>query len=153
LHDGELEQRLAMAMREHVSTCGECSRDLHELEDLSGWFRADQTGEMSDAELSRLHASVDQLIEQAEPRLLMFPWVRAISAAAASFVVIAAAWMSQGPRTTPTVVKPTSMPEWAYMMFGENAPPDIPQSGFADADLANYFLDNLPDGGAHAKTN
>src|SRR4051794_22725108 len=91
LHDGELDDSHAQAVREHVVGCADCSRDLHELEDLSGWFRANQAGDLTAAELAQLHAAMDRLIDENEARLLMFPWVKAVSAAAASFVVIAAA--------------------------------------------------------------
>ena len=39
------------------------------------------------------------------------------------------------------------------MMFGEEKIPGVQEPAFADADLANYFLENLGEGGPHAKTN
>jgi anti-sigma factor RsiW len=150
-HDGELDDGRSEALRQHVAGCGECSRDLRELDDLSGFFRVEPIAEMNDQELARLHVEVDRIIGERQSRTLAFPWVRAISAAAASFVIIAAAWMAQTQRTQVADVRPRPVEPWVGLAFGDPLTPGFEQPRLADARMASWFLENLHDGGQHAK--
>jgi anti-sigma factor RsiW len=146
-HDGELSPDRRDALRDHVETCGDCSRELRQLRDLSDLLTPQDSRDMTDAELDRLHAGVSEMLEDATPATLAFPWVKALCAAAASIVVIAAAWMAQ-PQTPRVAIDPTpnSVQDWQKFAMGQQVqtlPGGADQPGLADSAFAQYLLDNL----------
>jgi hypothetical protein len=102
---------------------------------------------MTDAELGRLHADVSEMLEEARPATLAFPWVRALCAAAASILVIAAAWMAQPqPFGKSIVVGNGPVQDWENLAMGKQVQPlpgNVDQPGLADSEFAQFLLDNL----------
>ena len=144
-HDGELAPERREVLRRHVETCGECSRELRQLRDLSDLLTPEDSGDMTDAELGRLHADVSQMLEHTKPATLAFPWVRALCAIAASILIIAAAWMAQ---PQPPIRVPggggSATPDWQRLAMGQQPlPGSADQPGLADSEFAQFLLDNL----------
>jgi len=151
-HDGELSPDRRELLQRHVETCGQCSRELRQLRDLSDLLTPEDSGDMTDAELGRLHADVSEMLEHATPPTLTFPWVRALCAAAASILIIAAAWMAQ-PQTIDRVPVASSGQDWQELAMGkpmQSLPPGADQPGLADSEFAQFLLDNLQPREIHA---
>lgn len=154
-HDGELPADRLEPVRQHADHCVDCSRELRQLRDLSGLLAGDSSEEMTPAELGRLHAAVDGWIAGAQPRTLPFPWVKALAAAAASILIIASAWMAELPRSQPVPAVPSiaAAQDWeriAATLQVDPPPPGLGEPGLADAEVADWFLRNLEEKGAHA---
>ena len=140
--DGELGQDAAREVAGHVGGCADCGRYVAELGDMSRLFgQRPRPRDITPSELSRLHRAVDRVYSQPLLRLAV-----AVSAVAASILIISLAWLSvlSSPRTVDVVVSPVvEEPTWERLAAGEG-PALIPgdkQTGMADNATINWMLD------------
>src|SRR5690349_109562 len=82
-HDGELDPSQAKAVAEHLQSCTRCSAELAEIRRisalLSGSSERSDSSEMTDIELERLHAAVDQVMAQSRRELEPFPLLKGLT--------------------------------------------------------------------------
>jgi anti-sigma factor RsiW len=155
-HDGEFDVERGQSLQHHVSGCDKCSRELRQLKKLSALLAIPTTEEMTDQEIANLHRAVDGFMLDAEPRTLAFPWLKALSAAAASILIISAAWLAQGPATPDAPQAPNvalTQNDWmriAVTLQVDPPPPGFGEPGLADSQVANWFLENLDGTTQHA---
>jgi len=124
-HDGELDAAARQEMEEHLLTCTSCAGQLAEIREVSALFGSFHADGMTDDEATRLHDAVDTV---AAPPLRLDRTSGALRiagflmAAAASILIISAAWLSQLPVTRsarPGIVRiPTSSPDWESVAAG-----------------------------------
>jgi len=152
-YDGQLAAEPSRQIREHIAGCQICAQELDELAKLSRALAMVQFGEMTPLELARLHRNLDVSTQRGILRL-----AGALSAVAASVLIISLAWLSQTPASRTvigTVQGPThSLEAWERLAMGENVPAGAPNPGglpdrgvaaaqAADRNLTNWMLDNL----------
>ena len=139
--DGELGQDAAREVAGHVGGCADCGRYVAELGDMSRLFaQRPRQRDITPLELSRLHRAVDRVYSQPLLRLAV-----AVSAVAASILIISLAWLSvlSSPRTGDVGVGPiVEEPTWERLAAGEGPGPmpGYKQTGMADADTINWML-------------
>lgn len=133
--DGELGQDAACEVAGHVGGCADCGRYVAELGDMSRLFaQRSRQRDITPSELSRLHRAVDRVYSQPLLRLAM-----AVSAVAASILIISLAWLSVLSSPRQPTVGTGPIPEesaWERLAAGEGAVP-VPgdrQTGMADAE-------------------
>lgn len=152
--DGELAHETAREVAGHVSGCEDCGRYVAELGDVSRLLaQGPRPHDITPAELARLHRAVDRVYSQPLLRLAV-----AVSAVAASILIISLAWLSvlSSPRPNDVVVRPVvEEPAWERLAAGEGPAlmPGDNRTGMADrrdADTINWMLDGTrPHGSDH----
>src|SRR4051812_45532236 len=110
-HDGELDAQASERLREHLSTCPQCSAELAALEETSALFAANaEQIRLSQIELARLHQSVEptrlegQLERSEDSDLLRTAGL--LSALAASVLIVSAVWLAEFPSRHTAAVSP-----------------------------------------------
>jgi anti-sigma factor RsiW len=145
-HDGELAPDRRELLRRHAETCGQCSRELRQLREMSDLLTLEDAGDMTDDELNRLHVGVSQMLDDTTTPTLAFPWVKALCAAAASILIIAAAWMAQPQPPTRLITQRAPLQDWEKLAMGrqmQSLPSGVGEPKFADSEFAQFLLDNL----------
>lgn len=141
-HDGELSPQASRELDGHVAGCAVCARHLADLRELSRLMAgARPRGEISPAQVSRLHEAIDQPDDRPLLRLGF-----GLSAAAASVLIVSLAWLSAAPREKRVVViAPAPQAQWERLAALEpQAPPGDSETEFADA--TKWMLDSLKQG-------
>ena len=160
-YDGELPGHAAREVRLHVETCPWCAAELEEIRELSGAFRELAEERPPVAVLRRAREAADAAADAAarvavDARRAGPPVLRvagALTALAASVLVIASAWLSDAPPPNPlppAAVSVAPAPAWERVAMTLNAGPlpgeitdDPGRTALADARLANWMLQNL----------
>jgi len=155
-HDGELDPSAAKVVAEHLQSCARCTAELAEIRRISSLLSGASAGkgdssEMTDIELDRLHVAIDQVISRSRRETEPFPLLKALTALAASMLIIGMAWLAEVPVAKP-IVQPTMLagaPDWekvAMTLQVDPPAPGIGTTGMAarqDEDLAGWLLQNL----------
>lgn len=147
-HDAELDDAESRALERHLATCTACTAELEEIRDLSRLFAGLAESEISQAAMTRAHASADHASEQAEStaqgRRLLVRVAGALTAVAASVLVVASAWLVVPP-ATPTPIghlavgpRPAPAPaaEWERIAMTLDAGPLLTDSPVAPGRIA-----------------
>lgn len=146
-HDGEMDEPSRSAMVHHLSECAQCRGAMVELQRLSELFRGTDAVQMTPMQRERLRSRVRAAIDsEADPRLTRM--LRFWAAAAASVLIVSAAWLAETPH--PTTPRQALAPAPAWERMAMTLQPDLsptPELGeptrLADAHLADFILDSL----------
>jgi anti-sigma factor RsiW len=164
-HDGEMDAQRAGGVAEHVRSCNECAAELASLRQMSALLRGgdddDRAGfaDMTAAEMRRLHRAVDQMLDRdAYAAPAPFPMLKALTAMAASLLIIGMAWMMEAPQgravqqAAPASSLLASAPSWERVAVTLRVdPPSLTEgrTGLAseeenrDTNMADWVLQNL----------
>lgn len=129
-HDSELDSVQRATMAEHLRVCEECSRQLAQLQALSGLFAAESRQTLSQIAWHRLHRRVDQAMERG---LLRLEW--AISAVAAGVLLVGSVWLTRANSA------PQAPPPWVSVAM---SPDPVVRS--ADTPVAEWYLADASNG-------
>jgi anti-sigma factor RsiW len=121
-HDHELDAETAEKLASHLSGCPTCHEQLQGIRAVSRLFREAPSGRMSRMGVARLHA----VAERAAKRTDVFPFMKMMTAVAASILVIAGAWLIEMPGQTQTpavIVDKGREAEWEKLARGNFTTP------------------------------
>jgi anti-sigma factor RsiW len=141
--DGELLPADRDHLEAHLRNCPDCARELDQLRDISGSLRAYDFQELDARELSRVHQAIDQAADQPILRIGL-----ALSAIAASILVVGSAWLVELPsRSTIASTPALSSAPWEQMAMTLSPGPLVQSGGdeiqLARADFTDWMLDSL----------
>lgn len=162
-HDGELagDATARTTVERHLANCATCADELTWLRRVSTTLaKSGDDGVLAPATLDRIHDAVDAEADAAEAARFdlrrLYRAAGALSAVAASILVLSCAWLNTLPdrggstrgNTGPTPQQVASMPEaWERVAVDLRADPVVP-SGVAEGDrnLADWMLQGLNGG-------
>jgi anti-sigma factor RsiW len=161
-HDGELSAEGRRAVEEHLETCEDCAAEMAWLRSVSqSMGRGDSEGalELTTAELGRVHAAVDDAMDEvaiAETDsypISLYRAAGALMAIAASVLIVSCVWLSElptpaGPRQPIGVAaNPVEGPAWervAMTLRADPLPTGLDSEPYlADARVADWVLRGL----------
>ena len=143
-HDGELDGRVSGRLARHVPRCRECDAELREMRRLSKLLGDMRPAGITPVQRKRLHESLDERASEPILRIVKF-----ISAAAASILIVAGAWLWELPRPAQSLVQtPATVvtPEWQHvaMTLQVDPPPDaFPETRFAGGNFTDWMVQAL----------
>lgn len=135
-HDGELSAGESAAFERHLSTCPVCATELAQLRDMSGLLAAERPHDILPIELARIHRRLDQLRDRSFLR-----FCGAMSAVAASILIICSVWLLDGPRPNP-IIRGNSQAEqsWEPIASGRLQPPQSNENGLAVKQTTDWMV-------------
>jgi anti-sigma factor RsiW len=145
-HDRELDSETSRRLEQHLGECESCKEMLAGIGAVSRLLSTPTTSRLSQMGLARLHATADSAAGRRE----VFPFVRTMIAVAASILIIAGAWLTEIPQTTPggghSVVR-TTTPEADWEKLASGGKMDMPRGSSGDTGVAlrfsNWMVDSL----------
>jgi hypothetical protein len=149
LHDGQLSNVEAEALRAHVRECSQCAAALDDMSNLSLWFDDLRYCSMSTVGMMRAHCAANEAADANGSRYATIRIAGLLTGLAASIAVIAAAWMFDDarPAAPPAaiVARVAVASEWERIAItldvGPAAVDDQPL--LADAAVADWMVRNL----------
>lgn len=141
-HDRELDAESASALSSHLSECPKCTEQLDAIRAISRLFGQTPAKPMSQIGMKRLHLLADKSARQAaEP----FPYMRMLTALAASILVVAGAWLVESPAGTRGSLPgfDPQTPSWEIVARGGKLHFGSPLN--VESDLARWMNDGLKD--------
>ena len=147
--DGELDAAAVQRVEAHVRACDACAQELASARHATSLISDYRFNDITDDELQRLHAAIDELQDQRAWRI-----GGALGTIAASILIISLAWLNAMPRTAPAQSRPqltVSAPAWEQVAMTLRAGPlpagsPIPQTDLAlshEAQTAEWMLQGL----------
>jgi anti-sigma factor RsiW len=113
-HDRELSGAEAAALEAHLRECSDCAAEMARLRELSGVLATGRPEEILPIELARIHRAVERSDDRS---LLRFS--AAISAVAASVLIISSVWLLDGPQPRPMMsVNQHAQQSWERLAAG-----------------------------------
>lgn len=140
--DNELDPLTRQNVAEHLQQCERCSAEFEEIREASQFVAQFEFQDITPAELQRAHESLPQLQPDFNWRLY-----GALSAVAASILVVGASWLAALPQSTRVIAdKPAQVAEWEQVATNLRIDPAIAgdeQPAFADARVADWMVEEL----------
>lgn len=127
-HDGELDPAASREIQQHLQTCADCAGQLEEIRGMSSLFGSFGSDPITEDELARVHEAVDNVDAPLQlERVSPFRIAGFLTAAAASILVISAAWLREMPAGNPTLPHRTvvRLDGWEYAAANLTAPPGL----------------------------
>lgn len=140
--DDELSPAEADAVQKHLQECEHCVVQLEAAREASQFMRQVRFQELTDAELSRIHAAIPEPEESTNFRLYA-----SIGLIAASVLIVCATWLAALPEPRQSVAtsgQPTE--EWEQVATNLRVDPlsaEIEPMRFADARMTDWMVDSL----------
>lgn len=150
-HDGELDAASAALVADHLPTCPACQAELMEIAELSSLAGEIGAGGISRQALVAVHRAID-----AEDRFSLLRISGALTAIAASALVVGSAWLIEAPvkrpaPRAPIVLRPADQKSWEGVAMGALQRNPLPRSDwderegpmFNDTRLADAIVRGL----------
>ncbi len=140
--DGELDLDTQQRVAEHLRQCASCAVEFEEIREASQFVTNFEFQDITPAELQCVHQSLQQSEDAFNWRLY-----GALSAVAASVLVVGASWLAALPAPrSPIAVNPSPAAEWEQVAANLRVDPMIAsdqQPAFADARMADWMIEEL----------
>jgi anti-sigma factor RsiW len=146
-HDGELPPEQAQDIERHLTGCQACLHDLQRIRELSQLVASGRPEAIRADELARIHDAIEGVQNRS-----LFRFAAAMSAIAASILIISAAWLYDAtPQRNVISQIPQTEHSWERLAStGQiELPAGAPETGLAERDTANWMAVSLGDGGGH----
>jgi len=140
--DDELDLVTQQRVAEHLQQCCHCAAEFEEIREASRFVSQFEFQDITPSELHRVHQSLLQIDDSFNWRLY-----GALSAIAASILVVGATWLAALPAPSPSLAGNPSPPaEWEQMAMNLRVDPTISgdqQPAYADARMADWMIEAL----------
>ena len=134
-HDGELSAADAAAVERHLPDCPACTQQLAQLREMSALLAGEPPAEILPIELARIHRRLERLYDRSFLR-----FCAAMSAVAASVLIISSVWLFDGTRATPIVqVNPHNETSWERVASGQKQP-EPHETGVAVKETTDWMV-------------